>query len=187
MKKFYLMSLALPGNLLLGLVSRTHHSTIALGKTRNRITLFIKQFHLQLTFTLYIGIDKEIGREPKTVTVLLHRSTTSWVWHAMRPWRLSWSTNDCNNLLIYLIESTSPFKKLPIRPKTGGMGRINNIDSNDTSRYYPPTTIAMTCDITSFYQTFYLLLIYCILHLMSLPYFNRLLLIMVVCYHLYRW
>ena len=36
-----------------------------------------------------------------------------------------------------------------MHPKTGGMGRINNIDSNDTSRYYPPTTIAMTCDIAS--------------------------------------
>ena len=44
-----------------------------------------------------------LGREPKTVTVLLHRSTTSWVWHAMRPWRLSWSTNHCNTLLIYLM------------------------------------------------------------------------------------
>jgi hypothetical protein len=74
-----------------------------------------------------------------------------------------------------------------MHPKTGGMGRINNIDSNDTSRYYPPTTIAMTCDITPFHQTFYLLLTYCILHLMSLPYFNRLLRIMVVYYHLYRW
>ena len=25
-----------------------------------------------------------------------------------------------------------------MHPKTGGMGRINNIDSNDTSRYLPP-------------------------------------------------
>ena len=74
-----------------------------------------------------------------------------------------------------------------MHPKTGGMGRINDIDSNDTSCNYPPTTIAMTCDITSFYQTFYLFLICCILHLMSLPYFNSLLLIMVVYYHLYRW
>ena len=46
------------------------------------------------------------------------------------------------------------FKKITTH-KTGGMGRINDIDSNDTSRNYPPTTIAMTCDITSFYQTFY--------------------------------
>ena len=74
-----------------------------------------------------------------------------------------------------------------MHPKTGSMGRINDIDSNDTSRNYPPTTIAMTCDITSFYQTFYLFLICCILHLMSLPNFNSLLLIMVVYYHLYRW
>ena len=29
-------------------------------------------------------------------------------------------------------------QKLPMHPKTGGMGRINNIDSNDTSRYHPP-------------------------------------------------
>lgn len=85
------------------------------------------------------------------------------------------------------LASIIPLFITPIRPKTGRMGRINDIDSNDTSRYYPPTTIAMTCDITSFYQTFYQFLIYCILHLMSLPYFNRLLLIMVVYYPLYRW
>ena len=42
-----------------------------------------------------------------------------------------------------------------MHPKTGGMGRNDDIDSNDRSRYYPTTTIAMTCDITSFYQTFY--------------------------------
>ena len=52
-----------------------------------------------------------------------------------------------HNLLLFLI--------LLIHPKTGRMGRINDIDSNDASRNYPPTTIAMTCDITSFYQTFY--------------------------------
>ena len=53
------------------------------------------------------------------------------------------------------LASIIPLFITPIRPKTGRMGRINDIDSNDTSRYYPPTTIAMTCDITSFYQTFY--------------------------------
>ena len=47
------------------------------------------------------------------------------------------------------LASTIPLFITPIRPKTGRMGRINDIDSNDTSRYYPPTTIAMTCDITS--------------------------------------
>ena len=77
------------------------------------------------------------GREPRTVTVLQHRSTTSWVWHAMRPWRLSWSTSHCNNLL------TITDKKLPMPPVLGGMGRINDIDSNDTSRYHPPPTTSM--------------------------------------------
>ena len=28
-------------------------------------------------------------------------------------------------------------------PKTGGMGRINDIDSNDTSHYHPPPTTSM--------------------------------------------
>ena len=77
------------------------------------------------------------GREPRTVTVLQHRFTTSWVWHAMRPWRLSWSTNHCNTLL------TITDKKLPMPPVLGGMGRINDIDSNDTSRYHPPPTTSI--------------------------------------------
>ena len=77
------------------------------------------------------------GREPRTVTVLQHRLTTSWVWHAMRPWRLSWSTSHCNNLL------TITDKKLPMPPVLGGMGRINDIDSNDTSRYHPPPTTSI--------------------------------------------
>ena len=45
---------------------------------------------------------------------------------------------------------TNPFfeknehtKKLPMHPETGGMGRINDIDSNETSRYHPPPTTSM--------------------------------------------
>ena len=34
-------------------------------------------------------------------------------------------------------------QKLPMPPVLGGMGRINDIDSNDTSRYHPPPTTSM--------------------------------------------
>ena len=75
---------------------------LSLRSCGQNVTLFSSISRRWRVLLSWVMMSACSGREPKTVTVLLHRSTTSWVWHAMRPWRLSWSTNHCNTLLIYL-------------------------------------------------------------------------------------